>query len=184
MSMHASQCGFMSEHIFLHVKKEFLLTTILETSVDFQHLWAVVSVLSAWWTRKLWEFEFEKECREAIVPRQYSMKVWGANGFQHVSIPTQKITLQPREIGLSLHNVKGNKYTSTHALKDRHKNILSFCFYSLLLTLVCKDNQFFHKCCSVLRQPPTTLTLLKKVQSMRLSFFAFQVLAYIAAIYQ
>lgn len=56
-----------------------------------------------------------KERREAIVPRQYSMRVCGANGFPYVSRKSQ-----PRKIGLSFHNVTGNEYANTHACTETH----------------------------------------------------------------
>lgn len=59
-----------------------------------------------------------KECSQAIVPRQYGMKVWEANGFPYVSISAEEITLQQKEIEPSLHNVMEEKYkTYLHSNK-------------------------------------------------------------------
>lgn len=134
----------MDVHTFSHVKEEFLVTaTILYASVDFQYLWAIVSVLSAWWTRRFWEFEFERSAERLL---SLDNTVWGF-GERMVFCMYLFLHRKSREIELSLHKVMDNKYTNMHAcihnLKDGHAHIFPL-LYSVL-PIPYKNKQPFQK---------------------------------------
>lgn len=161
MSMHVSEVGvILWTCIFSPGRNDFPVSdTILQASVDFQYLRAVVNVLSAW---KLWRFEFEKRAGRLLSPDNI---VWGFGGvdvFPYISIPTQEIKLSPKEIGLSLHNVMG---TNTLACTQIHTCAHS----SSCFALFC--------CLSFTRTNRSFGNVVVVEFSIWLSFFATQVLA-------